>query len=72
MCLLFSDMLNYCVNIHNDGNVLEIVANAGKIKYCNVYKSKYMYSEFWIWLKSSEDINITLHSFIVSCTLNPR
>ena len=27
---IFSDMMNYTVNIHNEGDVLEIVTNAGE------------------------------------------
>ena len=27
---LFLDMMNYTVNIHNEGAILEIVTNAGK------------------------------------------
>ena len=32
-------MMNFAVNIHNDGNVLEIVTNAGKF---DVFYLKYM------------------------------
>jgi len=37
--LFFLDMMNFAVNIHNDGNVLEIVTNAGKF---DVFYLKYM------------------------------
>ena len=35
------DMMNYAVNIHQDGNLLEIVTNAGKPT---------LYSNYTVWL----------------------
>jgi len=29
------DMMNYAVDIHQDGNLLEIVTNAGKLRQLN-------------------------------------
>ena len=38
-----SDLMNYAVNIYNDGNTLEIVTNAGKCfcSFCAILACKY-------------------------------